>query len=237
MLTVNFKKMRLDPGQRLLDIGCGAGRHAFEAMLQAQKVVAVDADSASLESVRGLMGALAMENKVPPGGSGSVVNADATRLPFLDASFDRVVAAEVLEHVAADRNAIAEICRVLRPGGLLAVTVPRFGPELMNWMLSDSYHNVQGGHVRIYLKSTLLRRLDEAGLRPVALHHAHSLHSPYWWLRCFVGPSRESHPLVRAYHRFLVWDIVERPAITRVLGQLLDPFIGKSLVVYLEKAA
>jgi SAM-dependent methyltransferase len=235
VLTVNFEKMRLDAGGRLLDIGCGAGRHAFEAMAHAQRVVAVDADNASLASVRGLMGALAAEGKVQRGGSGSVVNADALRLPFLDASFDRVVAAEVLEHVPADRKAIAEIHRVLRPGGLLAVTVPRFGPELVNWALSDTYHSVKGGHVRIYLRSTLIGRLAEVGFEPVALHHAHSLHSPYWWLRCFVGPNRESHPLVRAYHRFLVWDIVDRPAITRTLGRLLDPFIGKSLVVYLEK--
>ncbi|MFI5427919.1 hypothetical protein [Aeromicrobium sp. UC242_57] len=35
--------------------------------------------------------------------------------------------------------------------------------------------------------------------------HAHALHSPYWWLKCAVGVNREQHPLVRAYHRPLVW--------------------------------
>ncbi|MHB8290185.1 MAG: class I SAM-dependent methyltransferase [Acidimicrobiales bacterium] len=237
MLTVDFERMRLGPGERLLDMGCGGGRHAFEAMCRGQRVVAVDADRTALTEVRGMMGALAAEDRVLQGGSGSVVNADALRLPFLDGSFDRIVAAEVLEHVPADTKAMAEIHRVLRPGGLLAVTVPRFGPELVNWALSDSYHSVKGGHVRIYPRSTLIGRLAEVGFEPVALHHAHSLHSPYWWLRCFVGPGREDHPLVKAYHRFLVWDIVDRPFITRAIGRLLDPFIGKSLVVYLEKAS
>jgi hypothetical protein len=53
---------------------------------------------------------------------------------------------------------------VLRPGGLIAVTVPRYGPELINWALSDEYHNVPGGHVRIYRRSTLRGR-GAAGTR------------------------------------------------------------------------
>jgi hypothetical protein len=89
--------------------------------------------------------------------------------------------------------------------------------------------------VRIYRRSTLERRLEAAGLVPTGHHHAHSLHSPYWWLRCLVGPSNESHPAVAAYHRLLVWDIVKAPLVTRSADRALNPFIGKSLVVYLHK--
>jgi hypothetical protein len=63
----------------------------------------------------------------------------------------------------------------------------------------------------------------------------HGLHSPYWWLKCAVGVDNDSHPLVKAYHRLLVWDIVERPLSTRLAERLLDPVIGKSVVLYLEK--
>ena len=80
-------------------------------------------------------------------------------------------------------------------------------------------------------------RLRRAGLRPVASHHAHALHSPYWWLRCWVGPRRDDHPAVRAYHRLLVWDIMRAPRLTRVTERVLNPLLGKSLVVYLEKPA
>ena len=45
------------------------------------------------------------------------------------------------------------------PGGTMAVTVPRCGPEVVNWVLSDEYHDVPGGHVRIYRRSTLRARL------------------------------------------------------------------------------
>ena len=87
-----------------------------------------------------------------------------SRLPFPDASFDRVIASEVLEHIPDDEAAMAELARVLRPGGSMAVTVPRCGPEFVNWALSDEYHDVPGGHVRIYRRSQLVGRLERTGL-------------------------------------------------------------------------
>src|SRR6202021_2633687 len=89
------------------------------------------------------------------GGGGAGGGGDALRLPFPSGSFDRVIAAEVLEHIPDDRRALAELARVLRPGGTIAVTVPRWYPELINWVLSDDYHLVPGGHVRIYRRSEL----------------------------------------------------------------------------------
>jgi hypothetical protein len=124
---------------------------------------------------------------------------------------------------------------VLRPGGTMAITVPRYGPELVNWALSDEYHNVPGGHIRIYRRSQLLGRLRAAGLEVLGTGHAHGLHSPYWWLKCAVGTTNEDHVLVRAYHRLLVRDIVEAPRATRLADRVLSPLIGKSVVVYLRR--
>jgi len=199
--------------------------------------VALDAQAAELTQVRDTIGAMLDTGEIDKEDEAGVVQGNALRLPFADASFDRVIAAEVLEHIPDDSSAMAELARVLRPGGTMAVTVPRLGPEAVNWALSEEYHNVPGGHVRIYRRSTLLSRLGGAGLRPVGHHHAHALHSPYWWLRCFVGPRREDQALVRAYHRLLVWDITRAPRLTRVTERLLNPVLGKSLVVYLEKPA
>jgi SAM-dependent methyltransferase len=165
----------------------------------------------------------------------AALSADALFLPFADASFDLVVASEVLEHLVDDRGAIAELTRVLRPDGRVAISVPRAGPEGLNWALSRQYHEVDGGHVRIYRRRQLLGRLEAAGLRLVRSRHRHALHSPYWWLRCAVGVSREDQRLVATYHRFLVWDIERRPRLTRALEALLNPLIGKSLVLYLER--
>jgi len=105
----------------------------------------------------------------------------------------------------------------------------------VNWALSDEYHAVKGGHVRIYRRRQLLSRLRASGLEVTGTGHAHGLHSPYWWLRCAVGTTNEDHALVRAYHKVLVKDIVEAPRSTRLADRVLSPVIGKSIVVYLRR--
>lgn len=237
MLTVDYERLGVRRGERLLDLGCGGGRHAFGAFRLGARVVALDAQGEEVAKVRDTIGAMVDAKEVASDEEAGVVQANALRLPFSDGSFDRVIASEVLEHIHEDETAMSELARVLRPGGTMAVTVPRFGPEAVNWALSREYHEVEGGHVRIYRRSTLFERLRRAGLRPLESHHAHALHSPYWWLRCWVGPRRDDHLLVRNYHRLLVWDIVRAPRITRTAEHLLNPLLGKSLVVYLRKPA
>ncbi len=237
MLTVDYGRLGVHRGERLLDLGCGGGRHAFGALRLGARVVAVDAAATEVAQVRDTVGAMVDAGEVGTEAEAGMVQGDALRLPFADASFDRVIAAEVLEHIDEDSSAMAELARVLRPGGTIAVTVPRFGPEAVNWALSDAYHDVPGGHVRIYRRSTLFGRLRRVGLDPTGSHHAHALHSPYWWLRCLVGPRREDNIFVRAYHRVLVWDIVRAPRVTRFADRVLNPILGKSLVVYLKKPA
>lgn len=236
MLTVDLERLEVGAHERLLDLGCGGGRHAFAAARTGACVVALDTSHEEVEGVRAMLAAMADAGEIPSGAPASgALCADARSLPFEDASFDRVIASEVLEHVVDDVTAIAELVRVLRPGGTMAVTVPRLGPEVVNWLLSDAYHDVPGGHIRIYRHKTLARRLAEGGLVVGDSHHAHGLHTPYWWLRCVVGPSDEAHWAVALYHRFLVWDIVRRPALTRALDWVLNPLWGKSLVLYARK--
>lgn len=236
MLTVDYSRLGLRPTERVLDLGCGFGRHAFASARAGAATVALDAGADEVRDVNATFAAMVAAGELDLARSRTAaVQGNALDLPFADGAFDRVIASEVLEHIADDVAAMRELARVLRPGGTMAVTVPSAGPELVNWLLSDEYHDVPGGHVRIYRRRTLVRRLAEAGLDPVGSHHAHALHSPYWWLRCLVGPANDAHPLVAAYHRLLVWDITAAPAPTRLAERLLRPLLGKSLVVYLQK--
>ena len=234
MLTVDYDLLDLRPGMTVLDLGCGEGRHAFEAYRRGARVVAVDRGAAEVKTTERWLGAIARAGEAPAGAAYEVVRGDLLALPFPDASVDRVIASEVLEHIPDDATAMAEIARVLRPGGTVAVTVPRYGPERVCWALSDAYHANEGGHIRIYRGDVLHARLAAAGLVPGEQHHAHALHAPFWWLRCAVGVERDN-AAVRAYHRLLVWDLTKRPWPTRFAERLLDPLVGKSLVVYARK--
>ncbi|MCK9894385.1 class I SAM-dependent methyltransferase [Frankia sp. AgB32] len=235
MLTVDFDLFPVPAGCRLLDLGCGAGRHSFEAFRRGADVVALDYSLDEVRGVNAMLCAMAEEGQAPATAKAGGVRGDALALPFADATFDRVIAAEILEHLPADTAAMAEIARVVRPGGWVAVTVPNRLPEQLCWSLSTAYHTVEGGHVRIYRKPELRERLAAVGLEPVGAHFAHALHAPYWWLRCLVGVHDDDHPATRLYHRLLVWDMMRRPAVTRLAERALNPVLGKSYVLYLRK--
>jgi len=227
--------LRLSPGNRVLDIGCGSGRHTAEAYRH-PGIVAVGADR-NLNDLHQARERLAFHDRLQAHGGGcwSLAGADIRHLPFPDQTFDLVVCSEVLEHVPDHQRAIEEIVRVLKPAGAIVVSVPRWFPEKICWTLSREYHQANQGHVRIYRSGPLKRLLIESGLALAGAHHAHSLHTPYWWLKCLVGPTRQDAPLVNLYHRFLTWDIMQKPPATRWLERLLNPVLGKSLVLYFRK--
>jgi SAM-dependent methyltransferase len=234
MLTVDFDRFPMAPGHRVLDLGAGQGRHTYEILRRGAEAVAVDLAAGDLAQVEAMVGAMALEGEITQPAVPVTTVADALDLPFPDGHFDRVIAAEILEHLPDDRRAMAEIVRVTAPGGLVAVTVPRRWPERVCWALSDAYHEVEGGHVRIYRASELRSALESLGLESTGGHHAHALHAPYWWLKCAVGVDRET-AATRAYHRLLVWDMMSRPALTRMAERTLNPVLGKSVVLYFRK--
>jgi len=237
MLTVRFEKLGLLPGDLVLDAGAGFGRHAYEVARRGARIVALDYADDEVRTTRATFGAMIEEGQIASDSYVGALRGDATRLPFPDDTFDRVITSEVLEHIQNDVAAIAELARVLRPGGSFACTVPAWWPEKINWSLSDEYHAPKsvGGHVRIYSRTELVAKLRAAGLDVRGSHHAHALHSPYWWLKCAVGPRRDDHRLVNAYKRFLEWDIEKQPRSVKAVEKVLSPLMGKSLIVYAIK--
>lgn len=232
MLTVEIDKLDLEPGMKVLDAGCGAGRHLCEAFRRRGiDVVGLDLKWNDLEQTRGFLCLLSGECN----GRWLVTQGDVTRLPFRDEAFDAVICSEVLEHIPDHRRAVQELVRVLKSGRHLAVSVPRYLPERICWALSEAYHREPGGHIRIYSKNELLDLLKASGGSCWSIRYKHALHAPYWWLRCAVGHQDESFPLVKLYKRFLEWDIMHHPPATRLLDKLLNPLLAKSIVYYLRK--
>ncbi|MDZ7679970.1 MAG: methyltransferase domain-containing protein [Acidimicrobiales bacterium] len=239
MLTADYERLGLRPGERLLDLGCGFGRHAYEGLRRGADVVAFDYSFDELVHTNGTFGAMSDNGEVPVGVAAGGVRGDAHHLPFADASFDRIIASEVLEHLPDDAAAVRELARVLRPGGTIAVTIPAWLSETVCWKLSEEYHApiTEGGHLRVYTEAHMRDLMRAAGLSPRGSHLAHGLHTPYWWLKCLVGPTNDTNPLVAAYHRLLVWDITDQPTVTRMLDRALSPIVGKSIAIYATKPA
>ena len=109
MLTADYDRLGLRSGDRLLDLGCGFGRHAFEALRRGAHVVACDLGFDELHRVRATVAAMAEVEEIGPDVVLETANGDATRLPFADDSFDRVIASEVMEHIHDDAAALTEL--------------------------------------------------------------------------------------------------------------------------------
>ncbi len=236
--TIDFETLKLSDGDRILDLGCGEGRHAISAyMVNDVESVGIDLSLGDLETTRERFQEFVEAENTSKSLVISVASAES--LPFADESFDKIICSEVLEHIHSYQQVIVEINRVLKTGGIAAISVPRFFPEWICWRLSDAYHEVEGGHVRIFRANELRNDMESTGFICFGKHHAHSLHVPYWWLKCLFWrePGEPNARIVDRYHQFLTWDLMQQPFITRFLDKLLNPIMGKSVVMYFVKSA
>ncbi len=235
MLTVDFNRLNLQPGNRVLDVGCGPGRHSWEAYgCPGVDVVATDMSTDSVRWALHMLRSM-VDNKESGGGQAHGAAVDATSLPFADASFDVVICSEVLEHIPDDKQAVFELTRVLKPGGTLVVSVPLYLPEKICWaLLADTYREMAGGHVRIYKKKDLEILFQEAGLTCRKKRREHALHSPLWWFKCLSARRGKAGILAKGYDKFIHWHITKRPAPTVFTENLLAPVMAKSIVYYLK---
>tara|TARA_B100000902_G_scaffold369903_1_gene394529 strand:- start:3188 stop:3895 length:708 start_codon:yes stop_codon:yes gene_type:complete len=233
MNTIQYKKLNLESNQLILDMGCGEGRHSIGALLETPaNVIGLDLSVQDLKIAKHRLNDFDLSdiNAFCTFGVGNIND-----IPIKNASLDAVMCSEVLEHVDSPEESIHELVRVLKPGGVMALSVPRYLPELICWKLSKEYSQTPGGHVRIFRHRQLKDLAVNAGLEYQSFHWAHGLHSPYWWLQCMFWKTKETSYIVNLYHKLLVWDLMKKPLLTKIFEAILQPLIGKSLVMYFKK--
>ena len=143
------------PGERVLDLGCGAGRFVAALRDAGADPVGVEIAEAALERARA----------VAPGADLRLLEDDGS-IPLEHGSVDLVWCSEVLEHVADGAHLLQEARRVLRPGGRLLVTVPYHGrvkAVAIALARFDRHFDPQGQHLRFYTRATLAGSLRAAG--------------------------------------------------------------------------
>jgi SAM-dependent methyltransferase len=174
------------PGPEVLNGGAGQGTLSRKLVDLGYEVTSVDVAPVSEE----------------------VLEADLASLPFRPETFDSAVLGEVLEHIEDDRGALEEVHRVLRPKGVLALSVPA-NPKL------HGPSDVWAGHVRRYTRPELLKTCNAAGFTvhrclawgfPVSrLYHRH-VYERYLDRRGPAAPNRRTRPLVAVLGALLQLD-------------------------------
>lgn len=232
METIDIQSLRVRNDDWILDLGCGEGRHtiACDYHFPFANCIGLDLDHNAITLARKKHTEFAKGNDCA-----LYSTASGFELPFKDHAFDHVICSEVLEHISDYESIIEEINRVLKPNGSFNLSIPRAWPEKICWFLSTEYHSVEGGHVRIFNARKIKKEIEKLRFSCTKRHYAHALHTPYWWLRCLYWKNGKENFLSNAYHKVLVWDLIKKPRITRLLEKVLNPIIGKSVVYYFKK--
>ena len=233
--------LELTAGDRLLDVGCGVGRHVLEMSHLPGQHVGLDWGREDLRRAAYWFHLMRSEGKAR--GWAHFVEGDATRLPFPDEYFDRVICSEVLEHVSDDRLVLAELVRVLRPGGVLAISVPDEYTERLLWRYAPEYRSAPGGHVRIYQRKEIARLLQASGARPFAIRFRHSLEAVRWLTEMLVDGQRGSFarrrngpgPMAQAVRWLLDTPSHQNSPVVTWFDSLGNYLLPKSIVVYGRK--
>jgi ubiquinone/menaquinone biosynthesis C-methylase UbiE len=175
--VIRMVRTYLTTAADILDVGCGANLVYDRFLAETGK------RPICLDFTLGFLQLAPKDARMP------LIQGNATALPFASASFDAVICSETLEHIERDDLAAAEMARVLRPGGVLIVTVPNLwnASRLIQMVKTGDFTiRMISGHFREYTSGRLARVLGPyftiEDRLPVTFGWTGKLGSPVDWL-------------------------------------------------------
>jgi len=219
---------------RVIDLGCGTGRHVLELSKTPSDIIGADISRNDIRAGRYLLEIMRRRDEVRA--RVHWLQTAGERLPFKDGAFDRVICTETLEHVDDEHVLARELARVLKPGGILAISVPDEYSEKVFWKLSKNYRTHAGGHVRIFGRSEIVRLMRTSGLEPYAVRYRHSLETIYWLSHvAFWSDWGKQGPITSVFRRILDSQRARQSSIVTALDDIGNRILPKSIVVYSRK--
>ena len=224
-----FENLELSGKEKVLEVGCGRGFYlkTLKNVWPNLTVTGIDLNQEYLDMAKRFLEGMEVE----------LIKANATKLPFKDNSFDRAIGTEILEHIPDDQGAISEMYRVLKPGGIVMITVPNknypFCWDPANWVLERTFHwhlpsniwwlaGIWADHERLYDERELRSKMEKAGFGVEKVWHVTHYCLPF------------SHFLFYGIGK----NLVEKgmlPEINRFSGQKTSSFLKKMLLWPIKK--
>lgn len=162
-------RFHLEPGARVLDIGCGRGttlRALLDMGYEAHGVELSEAATAGVDP--------RAQIRIAP---------DLAEAAYEAESFDAVVIWHVLEHLTNPEHTLAEVHRILRPGGRLILAVPNLQSWQAQWSGPAWFHLDLPRHLYHFSPQTLQSLLSGSGFDGVKIRHFALLQNPFGWLQ------------------------------------------------------
>lgn len=160
----------LKSGNRVLEVGCGNGYYLslLNRLSLKLDLTGIDVDDLALKDAAKFIN----DKKI------KLLLADASKIPFPDNSFDKIVMSEVIEHVANEKGVLREVYRVLKPGGIMCLTTCNINYPFLwdpiNWILQRFFHtHIKAGfwagiwnqHTRLYKEQQVEKLLRKANFK------------------------------------------------------------------------
>lgn len=223
-----FEGFPINAEDTVLDIGCGDGPFAQFCAERGAEVIFADIDAVKVAAVEAML-------KQSPARAVLPLVTDANPIPLPDGRANKIIAMEVLEHVADPAQFMAELVRVARPGAQFLLTVPDPLGESVQKKLAPAAYFEAPNHIRVFQRDEFEQLILDAGLI-IERRADYGFYWSIWWFMfwaCKQDLSPPWHPLLDSWTH--TWNMLLSMPDGPRIKKALDEAMPKSQAIIARK--